>query len=58
MLPEDARWRKEAMLDSSIQMVLLDHFNANDTQVILYSDKAFEAVAIEWLVKTNQVCHY
>lgn len=37
-------------MDSSVQkqqMVLSDNFNANVTQVIPYSDKAFETAAIE-----------
>ena len=59
MLLEDTKQRKEAALDSASktqQTSLGDHFSPVDTEVILYSDRAFEAAAIEWLVNTNQVC--
>jgi hypothetical protein len=59
MLPEDTRQRKDAASGSgeqTQQSALSDHFNANGTKAIPYSDKVFEAAAIEWLVQTNQVC--
>ena len=59
MLPEDTKQRKEAALDSASktqQTSLGDHFSPVDTEVIPYSDRAFEAATIEWLVSTNQVC--
>lgn len=59
MLPEDTKQRKEAALDSASktqQTSLGDHFSPADTEVIPYSDRAFEAATIEWLVSTNQVC--
>ena len=59
MLPEDTRQCKEAVLDSSLQTqqtMLTDHFQ--DAEIVVpYSDQAFEALSIEWLVHTNQVCH-
>jgi hypothetical protein len=54
MLPEDSKQRKDDA-GSSQQTSLADHFQQNDAQVILYSAKAFEVSAIEWLVHTNQV---
>ncbi|KAF8258252.1 hypothetical protein EI94DRAFT_1623586, partial [Lactarius quietus] len=58
MLLEDTRRRKEAALDSAMktqQKVLGDHFGPPEA-VIPYSDRAFEAATIEWLVHTNQAC--
>lgn len=58
MLPEDTKRRKEAALDKTLkaqQTNIGDHFSPAD-EVIPYSDRAFEAAAIEWLVQTNQVC--
>ena len=57
MLPEDTKQRKEAALDKALktqQSVLGDHFGPPE-EVILYSERAFEAALIEWLVHTNQV---
>ncbi|KAH9017161.1 hypothetical protein EDB84DRAFT_1276639, partial [Lactarius hengduanensis] len=57
MLPEDTRQRKEAALDRSLQTqqtVLSDHFDPPGPEVIPYSDRVFEAAAIEWLIHTNQ----
>ncbi|KAF8264752.1 hypothetical protein EI94DRAFT_1500963, partial [Lactarius quietus] len=59
MLPEDTKQRKEAALDSAMktqQTVLGDHFGPAE-EVIPYSDQAFEAATIEWLVHTNQLIH-
>jgi hypothetical protein len=59
MLPEDTKRRKEATLDSALktqQTVLGDHFSPLQ-EVIPYSERAFEAAAIEWLVHTDQVFH-
>ncbi|KAH9019408.1 hypothetical protein EDB84DRAFT_1275822, partial [Lactarius hengduanensis] len=36
------------------QTVLSDHFDPPGPEVIPYSDRAFKAAAIEWLVHTNQ----
>ena len=61
MLPEDTRQCKEAALDSSMQAQqtsISDHFNPLDKVVIPYSDRAFEAAAINWLVHTNQVGNF
>lgn len=58
MLPEDTKRRKEAAMDVAIktqQTLLGDHFSPPDEEVIPYSNRAFEAAAIEWLVHTNQV---
>ena len=58
MLPEDTRQRKKAALDSSMQAQqtsISDHFNVIDDVIIPYSDRAFEAAVIDWLVHTNQV---
>ena len=59
MLPEDTKRRKEAALDKALktqQSVLGDHFGPPE-EVIPYSERAFEAASIEWLVHTNQVFH-
>ena len=60
MIPDDAKQRKEAELDKTLkaqQMILGDHFGLAD-EVIPYSEKAFEALVIEWLVYTNQVLFF
>lgn len=60
MIPDDAKQRKEAELDKTLkaqQTILGDHFGLAD-EVIPYSEKAFEALAIEWLVYTNQVLSF
>ena len=57
MLPEDAKQHKEAALDSATktqQTVLGNHFGPPE-DIIPYSNRAFEAAMIEWLVHTNQV---
>ena len=59
MLPEDTRQRKEAALDSSTQTqqtAISDHFNAQQEVIVPYSDRAFKAAAIDWLIDSNQVC--
>ena len=58
MLPEDTKQRKEAALDSCTQTqqtAISDHFNAPREDIVPYSDRAFEAAAIEWLIDSNQV---
>ena len=58
MLPEDTKQRKEAALDSCTQTqqtAITDHFNAPREDIVPYSDRAFEAAAIEWLIDSNQV---
>ena len=60
MIPDDAKQHKEAELDKTLkaqQTILGDHFGLAD-EVIPYSEKAFEALAIEWLVYTNQVLFF
>ena len=60
MILDDAKQHKEAELDKTLkaqQMILGDHFGLAD-EVILYSEKAFEALAIKWLVYTNQVLFF
>jgi hypothetical protein len=57
MLPGDTKQRREAATDTSHktqQTTLANHFTVSEG-VIPYSDRAFEAAAIEWLVQTNQV---
>ena len=56
MLPEDTKQRKSLALDKVQQSSVTDHFGPEDTQPIAYSDSAFKAAAIEWLIETNQVC--
>jgi hypothetical protein len=59
MLPRDTKKQKEASSDSSKktqQSDLGDHFGPPDADIIPYSDRVFEAAAIEWLIHTNQVC--
>jgi hypothetical protein len=61
MLPEDAKQRKEAAMDKTLkaqQTVLSDHFSPPDADIIPYSDRAFEAAAIEWLIHSNQVRYF
>ena len=58
MLPEDTKQRKEAALDSCMQTqqtAISDHFNAQCKDIVPYSNRAFEAAAIEWLIDSNQV---
>ncbi len=57
MLPGDTRARREATVQSGLsqQSMMSDHFEAC-VPVTPYSDQAFEATAIEWLVHSNQVC--
>ena len=52
MLPEDTKMRKSAKQPS-----IVEHFDLEDRDArpILYSDKAFETAALEWLIETNQV---
>ncbi|KAH8980380.1 hypothetical protein EDB86DRAFT_2813725 [Lactarius hatsudake] len=57
MLPEDTKQRREAALDSSLktqQTTLTAHFNPREPDPTPYSDSAFEAAAIGWLIQTNQ----
>ena len=59
MLPEDTKRHKEAASDKALktqQSVLSDHFGPPE-EVIPYSERAFEAASIEWLIHTNQVFH-
>ena len=37
------------------QTTISDHFNPLDEVIIPYSDRAFKAAAIDWLIHTNQV---
>ena len=62
MIPDDAKQCKEAELDKTLkaqQKILGDHFGLAD-EVIPYSEKVFEfeALAIKWLVYTNQVLFF
>ncbi|KAH8984649.1 hypothetical protein EDB83DRAFT_2240894, partial [Lactarius deliciosus] len=57
MLAEDTKQRRAAAQGTSQQTqqtTLGDHFNPHQADVIPYSDRVFEAAAIEWLVQTNQ----
>ncbi|KAH8977740.1 hypothetical protein EDB86DRAFT_2761431, partial [Lactarius hatsudake] len=57
MLPDDTKQRREATLDSSLktqQTTLAAHFNPHEPDSTPYSDGAFEAAAIAWLIQTNQ----
>ena len=56
MLPDDAKKRK--IVDK--QPSVTEHFGPEDrvARPIPYSDKALETASIEWLIQTNQVCHY
>jgi hypothetical protein len=58
MLLGDTKQHREAAMDTghkTQQTTLGNHFTAS-TGSVAYSDRAFEAAAIEWLVQTNQVC--
>ncbi|KAH9007574.1 hypothetical protein EDB84DRAFT_1264729, partial [Lactarius hengduanensis] len=57
MLAEDTKQRRAAAQGTSQQTqqtTLGDHFNPHQADVIPYSDRVFEAAAIEWLVQSNQ----
>ncbi|KAH9056773.1 hypothetical protein EDB87DRAFT_1566061 [Lactarius vividus] len=56
MLPEDTKQRREAALDSGLQTqtTLAAHFNPREPDPTPYSDSAFEAAAIAWLIESNQ----
>ena len=58
MLPEDTKQCKVAALNSCMQTqqtAISDHFNAQCEDIVPYSNRAFEAAAIEWLINSNQV---
>ena len=57
MLPEDAKKRKR-IVEKNRQSSVTEHFGPEDPPVrpTLYSDKALQTAAIEWLIETNQVC--
>ena len=54
MLPEDTKKRKCVEKQPSVT----EHFGPEDweARLIPYSNKALETAALEWLIKTNQVC--
>ncbi|KAF8259680.1 hypothetical protein EI94DRAFT_1614732, partial [Lactarius quietus] len=57
MLPGDLKQRREAAMDAchkTQQTTLANHFPAHKA-VIPYSERAFEAVSLEWLIQTNQL---
>ncbi|KAI9429390.1 hypothetical protein H4582DRAFT_1826839 [Lactarius indigo] len=57
MLPEDTKRRREAALDTILQTqqtTLTAHFNLREPDLTPYSDSAFEAAAIAWLIQSNQ----
>jgi hypothetical protein len=58
MLPEDAKNRKHIATNKARQSSVTEHFGPEDpkTKPIPFSNKAFEAIAFEWLIETNQVC--
>ena len=55
MLPEDAKQRKSLALDKARQSSVTNHFGPEDARPIPYSDNAFRAAALEWLIEMNQV---
>jgi hypothetical protein len=57
MLPEDTKNRKRIATDKARQSSVTEHFGPEDpkTRPIPFSNKAFEAAAFKWLIKTNQV---
>ena len=59
MLPGDTKQCREATTDTghgTQQSMLGNHFPHSE-EVILYSDRVFEATAIKWLIQTNQVIY-
>ena len=54
MLPEDTKKCKITEKQPSVT----DHFapESQDMRPVLYSDKALEVAALEWVISTNQVC--
>ncbi|KAH8982577.1 hypothetical protein EDB92DRAFT_2040844, partial [Lactarius akahatsu] len=57
MLPEDTKQQREAALDSSLKTqrtTLATHFDPCEPDLTPYSDSAFEATTIAWLIQTNQ----
>lgn len=54
MLLEDTKKRKITEKQPSVT----DHFapESQDTRPVLYSNKALEVAALEWVISTNQVC--
>jgi hypothetical protein len=60
MLPNDSKERKQETTDENTQSMVTDHFKpeTEEDKPIVYSDKAFSAAAIEWLVDTDLVSFY
>jgi hypothetical protein len=61
MLPEDTKARKADIVAKLQQSQVNDHFpNAvpipREERPKPYTDESFEEAAIQWLIKTDQVC--
>jgi hypothetical protein len=60
MLPDDAKEHRQAMIEKNIQSMVTDHFKpeTEEDKPIVYSDKGFASVAIEWLIDADLVSLY
>jgi hypothetical protein len=60
MLPNDSKERKQETTDENTQLMVTNHFKleTEEDKPIVYSDKAFSAAAIEWLVDADLVSFY
>jgi hypothetical protein len=60
MLPNDLKECKQETTDLNAQLMVTDHFKpeTEEDKPIVYSDKAFSAAAIEWLIDTDLVSFY
>lgn len=53
MLPKDAKRRREEVT-ADTQSTLDPHLRPKDT-IATYSESSFRAIAIQWLIETDQV---
>lgn len=60
MLPDDAKERKQAAINKNTQSMVTDHFKpeTEEDKPIVYSDKGFTSVAIEWLIDADLVSFF
>ena len=57
MLPGDTKLRRQATIDQISQSTVTDHFKpeTEEDRPIVYSDKGFVSIAIEWLIDADLV---
>ena len=57
MLPGDTKLCRQATIDQITQLTVTDHFKpeTEEDRLIVYSNKGFVSIAIEWLIDANLV---